>query len=170
MIWLLTRTVNQMPEFRTALTNEGLGIYDDMHPTYTIFNKGKKNLSGIWTAFNPDFNVFLQAYQSNTKKYSSSVKYSPKPGQPSNSFDISMVPWLSFTSFNINVYGDGKYLLPIFTLGKYFEENGKRLLPLSIQVHHAVCDGYHVGVFVETLQTLINQFSVFSSPSVESLH
>ena len=31
MIWLLTKTVNDMPEFRTSLTPEGLGIYDDMH-------------------------------------------------------------------------------------------------------------------------------------------
>ena len=30
MIWLLTKTVNDMPEFRTSLTAEGLGIYDDM--------------------------------------------------------------------------------------------------------------------------------------------
>ena len=27
MIWLLTKTVNDMPEFRTSLTPEGLGIY-----------------------------------------------------------------------------------------------------------------------------------------------
>ena len=49
-------------------------------------------------------------------------------------------------------------LLPIFTMGKYFERDGKRLLPLAIQVHHAVCDGYHVGVFVEKLQGYIDQF------------
>ena len=40
MIWLLTKTVNDMPEFRTSLTPEGLGIYDDMHPMYTVFNLG----------------------------------------------------------------------------------------------------------------------------------
>ena len=39
MIWLLTKTVNDMPEFRTSLTPEGLGIYDDMHPMYTVFNR-----------------------------------------------------------------------------------------------------------------------------------
>ena len=30
MIWLLTKTVNDMPEFRTSLTGEGLGIYDEI--------------------------------------------------------------------------------------------------------------------------------------------
>ena len=29
MIWLLIKTVNDMPEFRTCLTSEGIGIYDD---------------------------------------------------------------------------------------------------------------------------------------------
>ena len=53
---------------------------------------------------------------------------------------------------------DGKFLLPIFTMGKCFERDGKHLLPLSIQVHHAVCDGYHVGLFVEKLQSKIDRF------------
>ena len=39
MIWLLTKTVNDMPEFRTSLTPEGLGIYDDMLTKNSITNK-----------------------------------------------------------------------------------------------------------------------------------
>ena len=58
---------------------------------------------------------------------------------------------------NINVFDEGKFLLPVFTMGKYFERDGKRFLPLAIQVHHAVCDGYHVGMFVERLQGHVNQ-------------
>ena len=158
IIWLLTNVVNQMPEFRTAITKEGVGIYDEMHPAYTIFNKENKNFSGIWTEFNLDYKVFLDAYELDIAKYAPSKEYAPKPNRPDNSFDISMIPWFTFTSFNLNIFGDGKYLLPIFTLGKYFDDNGKRLIPLSIQVHHAVCDGYHIGKFVETLQSLINHF------------
>ena len=158
MIWLLTKAVNQIPEFRTALTDEGVGIYDEMHPSYTIFNKENQTFSAIWTEFHADYNEFLNAYQTDTKKFSLSKQYVPKPDRPPNSFDISMIPWFTFTSFNLNVIGDGKYLLPIFTLGKYFEDNEKRLLPIAMQVHHAACDGYHVGKFVETLQTLIHQF------------
>ncbi|MGI5906887.1 MAG: type A chloramphenicol O-acetyltransferase [Candidatus Pararuminococcus gallinarum] len=158
IIWLLTKAVNQMPEFRTALTDKGVGIYDEMHPAYIIFNKENENFSAIWTEFHADYNEFLSAYETDVEKFSSSTHYAPKPDRPSNTFDISMVPWFTFTSFNINVFGEGKYLLPIFTLGKYFDDNGKRLLPISIQVHHAVCDGYHIGKFVETLQTMIDKF------------
>ena len=42
MLWLLTRTVNEMPEFRTALTEDGLGYFSEMHPAYTVFNRDVK--------------------------------------------------------------------------------------------------------------------------------
>ena len=106
----------------------------------------------------PIYNEFLKSYEEDSRKYSTSTRYAPKEGTPANSFNISMVPWVEFTNFNTNVFDDGKFLLPIFTMGKYFERDGKRLLPLAIQVHHAVCDGYHVGVFVEKLQSYIDQF------------
>ena len=159
MIWLLTKTVNEMPEFRTSLTKAGLGIYDSMHPMYTVFNKENKNFSGIWSYYSEHYMEFLKNYDEDVRVYSKSKRYAPKDGTPENSFNISMVPWLEFTSCNLNVYDDGKFLLPIFTMGKYFERDGKRLLPLAIQVHHAVCDGYHVGLFVEKLQTNIIRFS-----------
>ena len=158
MIWLLTRTVNDMPEFRTCLTKDGPGIYDSMHPMYTVFNKEKKNFSGIWSYYCEDYGAFLKNYEADEAQYSVSTRYAPKAGTPENSFNISMVPWLEFTGFNINVYDEGKFLLPIFTMGKYFERDGRRLLPLAIQVHHAVCDGYHIGMFVERLQQYIDCF------------
>ena len=75
-----------------------------------------------------------------------------------NSFDVSMIPWLDFTAFNLNIHNEGKYLLPIFTIGKFKDINRKRMIPLAIQVHHAVCDGYHVGLFVNLLQKEIDKF------------
>ena len=158
MIWLLTKTVNSLPEFRTVLTPEGPGIYDSMHPMYTVFNRENKNFSGIWSYFSEDYGEFLKRYEADEAEYSGSTRYAPKAGTPENSFNISMLPWLEFTAVNINVYDEGKFLLPIFTMGKYFDRDGKRFLPLAIQVHHAVCDGYHVGLFVERLQENINCF------------
>ena len=78
MIWLLTKTVNDMPEFRTSLTSEGLGIYDDMHPMYTVFNKENKNFSGIWSYFSEDYDTFLRSYEEDAAKYSTSTRYGPR--------------------------------------------------------------------------------------------
>lgn len=129
MLYLLTQTVNQMPESRTALTGVGLGIYDEMHPSYAIFNREKMNFSCIWTEFNPDYDAFLRAYEADVSAFAACEEFAPKPDKPENTFDVSMVPWFTFTSFNINVFDEGKYLLPVFTMGKFFDENGRRKLP-----------------------------------------
>jgi chloramphenicol O-acetyltransferase type A len=34
---------------------------------------------------------------------------------------------------------------------------GKRSIPFSVHVHHALVDGYDVGVFVNRLQDLLNE-------------
>ena len=78
------------------------------------------------------------------------------PGVPENIFTVSMIPWTTFEGFNLNLQKGYNYLLPIFTLGKYFQEKGRTLLPLAIQVHHAVCDGFHICRFINELQGLIN--------------
>ena len=123
-----------------------------------IFNEERKNFSSVWTPFDPDYQTFLRRYLADVERYKTSPHYRPKPGAPENCFDVSMVPWLSFTGFHLNLYGSGKYLLPIFTMGKFVEREGRRLLPLAVQVHHAACDGYHVGKFVERLQEKIYRF------------
>ena len=62
-----------------------------------------------------------------------------------------------FTEFHLDLPDARRFLLPIFTFGKYFEQDGKILLPLSIQVHHAVCDGFHLCRFVNECQQLADQ-------------
>lgn len=158
MIWLLTRTVNEIPEFRMALVDGVLGVYDDMHPAYTVFNKESKTFSGIWTEFDPNYSAFLAAYECDSALYSAAVSYAPKPNTPPNSFNVSMMPWATFTAVNLNLYNGGTALLPIFTMGKAFFADGRRLLPLAIQAHHAVCDGYHIGRFLAALQGNIDGF------------
>ena len=66
-----------------------------------------------------------------------------------------MIPWTSFEGFNLNLQKGYDYLLPVFTMGKFYEENGRRFLLLSVQVHHAVCDGFHLCRFLRELQDLI---------------
>lgn len=158
MLWLLTDTVNRFPEFRTHLFPQGPGIFDAMNPSYTIFNGEKKNFSGIWTEFSPDYREFLERYTADAARYRTSTAFAPKPGKPQNCFDVSMLPWAAFTAFSINVYNAGNYLLPIFTMGRKQEREGKILLPLALQVHHAVCDGYHAAQFVSRLQQSISEF------------
>lgn len=153
-IYMLSTVVNQLPEFRMTTDDEHhLGYWEVIDPIYTVLNPDTETFSTIWTRYDSCFNAFYRAYLKDTAQYANGSLF-PQEHVPPHTFNISSVPWLDFTAFNINVFSDGSYLLPIFTIGKHKKENGKIMMPLSIQCHHAVCDGYHVGKFVETLREM----------------
>lgn len=59
---------------------------------------------------------------------------------------------------HVRFLGEGLAVMPSSypIMGKYYKEDKKTILPLAIQVHHAVCDGFHICRFVNELQELIN--------------
>lgn len=157
MLYYLTTVVNRHPESRTALNEQGeLGIYRQMLPSYTVFHKDTETFSEIWTEYSDDYEAFCQAYEADIQRYGAQKGLIGKPDAPKNIFTVSMIPWTTFDGFNLNLQRGYDYLVPIFTMGKYYHENGRTLLPLAIQVHHAVCDGFHVCRFINELQEWIN--------------
>ena len=46
--------------------------------------------------------------------------------------------------------------MPLFDWGKFYERDGRVLLPFSVQVHHSFVDGIHIGQFAEILQDYLN--------------
>ena len=161
MLYYITTIVNRHSEFRTAFNeNNELGVYSDMIPCYTVFLKDTETFSNLWTAYTSNFEKFLAEYENDILRYANQKAMMAKPNLPDNNFCVSMIPWTTFEGFNLNLQKGYDYLKPIFTMGKYYEENGKTHLPLAIQVHHAVCDGFHVCRFVNELQELIDEIPV----------
>lgn len=157
MLFCLSKIANRYEEFRMALNDCGeLGFYDLINPCYTIFHKESETFSNIWTEYSGDYLTFCEKYEQDLAKYGMVDKMMAKPDLPENTFPVSMLPWLSFEGFNLNLQKGYAYLLPIFTIGKYHYERERCLLPLSVQVHHAVCDGFHVARFINELQELLN--------------
>lgn len=157
MLYLITRAVNRFPQFRMDFDSEGkLGVYSEMHPCYTIFHRDSETFSNLWTEYTEDYPAFYRAYERDLERFGGNKSMMAKPGVPANTFPVSMIPWESFDGFNLNLEKGYGYLLPIFTMGRYSENNGRYLLPLSIQVNHAVCDGFHVCRFISALREMID--------------
>lgn len=157
MLYYITTIVNRHREFRTSFNEKGqLGVFDEMIPCYTVFHKDTETFSNIWTDYFEEYKDFYDAYEKDMKDYGTLKGMLTKPDMPANNFPVSMIPWTTFEGFNLNLQKGYGYLLPIFTMGKYYEENERYILPLAIQVHHAVCDGFHVCRFINELQELIN--------------
>lgn len=153
IIYIISSAVNNHREFRTTFDKNGnLGYWDILSPSYTIFHKESETFSCIWTKFDKDFSHFYNSWLDDLKNYGNINEFAPKANEPENTFPVSCIPWVSFTGFNLNIYNDATYLLPIFTVGKYFRQDKKVLLPISVQAHHAVCDGFHVSRLINEMQ------------------
>ena len=48
--------------------------------------------------------------------------------------------------------------VPRITWGKYFKTADKILMPLSVQAHHALIDGRHMGKYFEKTQELLDNY------------
>ncbi len=159
MLYALATVVNSRREFRMALDSQGRpGVFSVMHPSYTVFHPERETFSNLWTEYTPDYPAFAARYREDLDRYGSCPALEGKPGTPPNVFPVSMIPWASFTGFNLNLKKDFDYLIPIFTMGRFSVEGERTLLPLAVQVHHAVCDGFHVCRFLEDLQALLDRF------------
>lgn len=153
-IYMLSTVVNQFQEFGMSTNEENrLGYWNVVHPVYTVLNPNTKTFSAIWTKYDKCFHTFYRTCLDDIAQYASGILF-PQSDLPKHVFNISSIPWLDFTSFNLNVASDDNYLLPIFTLGKLKEKDDKMFMSLALQCHHAVCDGFHVGRLVDALRDM----------------
>ncbi|WP_368875422.1 type A chloramphenicol O-acetyltransferase [Proteus penneri] len=159
MIYLIAKTVNSYPESRMAIKDNELVIWDYINPAYTIFHPKTETFSELWSEYFEDWHSFSQGYNQDYQKYKDNLSLSAKANFPENHFYISMIPWVSFDGFNLNIANVKDYFPPIFTMGEYTLQSGKFLLPISIQVHHATCDGFHIARMINKLQELCDNFS-----------
>lgn len=154
-IYMVTRVVNERVEFRTSYHPKPLlGYWDSMTPSYTYFHHDDQTFSCVWTEFSDDFSRFHNRYEQDMERYRDVKGIFVKENPPPNTFFISMIPWASFRGFNLNMTNGNTNFRPIITGGKFAEQGGRMLLPIALQVHHAVCDGYHASLFFQDLQTL----------------
>lgn len=159
MIYLLSSLVNRHDEFKLSKKDGELILWEKVHPSFTIFHNQTETFSSLWCEYSDNIQTFMGNYHHQLTLHKDDAKLTPQPNQAENIFYISSLPWVSFESFNLNIANTASNFTPIFTMGKFYREGDKILLPLSVQVHHAVCDGFHVGRFVNELQTLCNELA-----------
>lgn len=162
-LWLVTRNLNRQTEFKVALKDGQLGYYESLTPLYATFHDDDKTFSLMWTEFDDDFKVFYSNYLKNKELYGDNhgVLAQKDKTPPENAYTASTLPWVSFKSFSVHSYENKPYYFPSVEAGKFYEKDGRTLLPLSMTCHHATTDGWHINCFLEDLQNDMDSFEKF---------
>ena len=147
-------TANEIREFRRRMIGESVVEFDRVEATQTILNEDKT------------FSFSYYRWKDNVVEFVSEGRVSRDKYLSLKTFDVetdrldliyySAFPWVSFTSFKHASRLNNRQTIPRMVFGKMFEENGSRKMPFSVEAHHAMMDGYHVGLYYETLQQKLN--------------
>ena len=70
---------------------------------------------------------------------------------------FSSVPWITFSHISLPRRYDRRDSIPKITIGKYYLDGDRKMIPVSVHVNHAVADGLHVGAFFKTLEKLFSR-------------
>ncbi len=155
MIWVVSKVVNAHDEFKYGWDDSGELIrWERISPSYTDFHKEDQNFTKLVTAFSEDlfqFHAQFMADQETYKEQRGLVAH-----QPPNFFDVSCLPWVTYRHFDVHVFDEGKFLAPVVTWGKYQWEQGRCKMPLTMNIHHAVADGFHLSRFFLEVQELMD--------------
>ena len=150
IVYVLSRAANAIPEFRYRIRDESVVEHEVVHPSVTILVE-----NDLFSFCSMEYKQEFPEFAASAAEQIASVKTNPTlddgPGQDSLLF-MTALPWVSFTSFTHPMRFHPADSVPRFAWGKIFEEGKSLKMPLSVQGHHALMDGIHMGRFYEKVQ------------------
>jgi len=154
MLWVVSTVLNAHDEFKYSWDEAGNLIrWDYLSPSYADFHREDESFVKLVTEYDEDLFVFHDRFMADREKHRADHAFLK---QPPNFFDASCMPWVRYQHFALHVFDEGKFLAPVVLWGKYEEENGKLVMPLTLNIHHAVADGFHMSRFFAEVQALMD--------------
>ncbi|MCL1977121.1 MAG: chloramphenicol acetyltransferase [Candidatus Bathyarchaeota archaeon] len=151
------KAINQIENFRYRLIDKDIWLFDYIHASTTI-GRPDNTFGFALFEYTKDFDVF----QKNAKNQIAEVQKTQglRANDDAKRLDVihyTTLPWFSFTSFKHEKNINYKESIPKIAFGKFFEHEGKKWLPVSVNANHGLVDGYHVGKYFELFQMGLNK-------------
>ncbi len=154
LIFVVSKCANSIEEFRYRFLDGQIMLYDKIDTAFTYLDKNTE----LFKVVNVEMQDTLESYVSvAVQKVANQKDYFTGP-LGNDVFQFSPMPWISYTHISHTNSGKKDNATPLFDWGKYFDRDGKTILPFSVQVHHSFVDGVHIGKLADSLQNYLNKF------------
>lgn len=154
LIYAVSKCANEIEEFRYRFIDGKIVLYDRIDTAFTYLNKETE----LFKVVNVEMQDTMEGYVTvATKAAMEQQAYFTGP-LGNDVFQFSPMPWVSYTHISHTNAGKKDNATPLFDWGKYFERDGKIILPFSVQVHHSFVDGLHIGKLANKLQKFLDEY------------
>lgn len=159
-LYILSKVLNSREDYRMGWLwqTEDLICYDVIHPTQYVFHEDTETYTPVYTEYCEDYEAFYARALEDLEQAKQTRDYGLDAAAHPNWFDASCIPWLSYDSLHVELPDGYLYFMPIVNWGRYREENGRLLMPVSVRLNHAIADGYLVAKVFLLLQQEIARF------------
>ena len=160
MVSVLLSVARLPPVFGRALRRvQRLLLWDKINPTQYVFHEDTETCTPVYTEYDRDYDTFYVNALRDVEKAKETREYGLDTKNHPNWFDASYISWLSYDSLNIELPDGYLFFAPIINWGRYREENGRLVMPVSVRLNHAVADGYLLANVFRLLQREIDAFA-----------
>lgn len=149
------KAANSIENFRYRIINKEVYLFDEIHASATI-NRPDETFGFSYMDYDKNEELFNKNAKEEIVRVQQSKGLIPA-GSGENVIHFSAVPWLDFTSLSHARSFTFPDSCPKISFGKVTENNGKKLMSVSIHAHHGLMDGVHIGLFAEKFQELMNE-------------
>jgi chloramphenicol O-acetyltransferase type A len=154
IVHLLARVANEIPQLRQRIREGQVVEHDTVHPTFTVATDVSEAFSFCYVEFSSDLEDFVRRTGIEMKNMRTDPVFEDEPGRDDYLF-MSALPWIAFTSVQHAMQYHPHDSVPRISWGKFFESEGRTMMPLSLQAHHALVDGVHVGQFFQRVEEIV---------------
>jgi chloramphenicol O-acetyltransferase type A len=155
-MYVAIKSANEITEFKLRFKNDKVYLFDSINIGSTILNDDL-TFSFCDFLFLPCISEFDANGKLVLENHKKGIVFNEQEDQL-GIIHCSTIPWISFTGFKHARNGnEGLQGIPKVVFGKIFTENDIKKIPFSVEVHHALMDGYHVGLLYEKMQKFINE-------------
>jgi chloramphenicol O-acetyltransferase type A len=149
------RIANEIEPFRYRL-REGKVIVHDVINGGTTVLLANESFTFAYFNYEEDFEKFILE-AGRAVKEAQTGNHPFKPTSRDDTVYFTVLPWVSFTSFSHARNWGREDSVPRIAFGKFTKENDRILLPISVEVHHALMDGLHVGQYLTRLEEALGK-------------
>lgn len=154
LIFAVTKCANEIEEFRYRFLNGQVVLYNKIDTAFTYLDKDTELFKVVCV----DMQDTLEHYVAEASKKTEEQKAYFTGPLENEIYQFSPMPWVSYTHISHTNSGKKDNATPLIDWGKYFDRDGKKLLPFSVQVHHSFVDGLHIGKLADALQTYLDKY------------
>lgn len=161
-LYILAKVLNSRDDYKMGYLweTDTLICYDKINPAQYIFHDDTETCTPVYTEYFEDYQKFYESCAADIANAKQTREYGLDMANHPNWFDASYISWLSYDSLHIELPDGHLFFAPIINWGKYREENGRLMMPVTVRLNHAIADGYLVAKVFKLLEEEIGRFAI----------